>query len=972
MIWFFSMYASDFRSLLRIALPLCLLAVPAAGDTGPARLVADLVPGTVPISQFLSGFASVGNRTVFTRADDEHRTSLWVSDGTSQGTAALGVLCPTCAPGLLLGSTGSVAFYRVSLVNQDDPKFETRIWRTDGTPAGTFPVTEGFQAPFAPLSSLSSLAGNRLFFVACTPELGCEPWSSDGTWEGTAPVGEIVPGPGNADIQSVRDVAAAGARAFLIAGDSDATLSLWIADADAHTVKRLRGVPRARRLVALSGAGPGRVFFIGEDAQGGGLEIWTSDGTAAGTLPLTAFGPPDPFGYKDSYVFKTAAGRLWFQANDGTHGDELWSVGAAPGTLRRLTDFGDPAATVFDLQPSGGRLLFTASQRNGSKLWTSRGELRSTAPVTGCAGGCPRVASTLEPLGGGRFALFGGDRKGQGFWVTDGTGAGTRLLKRPERHYDQVQAVAAGGRALFEITSEYDIGELWITDGSPAGTFLATHGGPYWSHYYGWADDLAAGTAGGRLVFQVRTVLTTGETEALWTSDGTPAGSRPLPQAVQAMVGRSSEPRQLKPFRDGLLIQSCTGTSQELRFVHNIRTNTGVNSETTRLLSVPFEFCSNLGSVPVILGGDGGAGGVALLTAYAGGFGLWRTDGTAAGTFALVPGAAQGQTQDVTLFGGQAAFGLFTGDGNHPQTELWLTNGTPAGTRKLLDLPGVLAYQLTGIGNKLYFFVEELRGSDFVYRPWVSDGTPAGTHPLIPPTVDLKGSGLSYPEPAFLELGGRVFFRLGRGDGAVEIWSTDGTEAGTGPAITAASGMTNPRALTLAGGRLYFAARQADDPKGPFHPWVSDGTDATTELLGAGLAVQFVPFSPEDRPRFVELNGRVFFAAHDPAHGDELWSTDGTAQGTALVKDIAPGPFASYPRGLVAWQDRLWFRARDAVHGMELWSSDGSAAGTRLVQDVNPGAFWSQPLELTVTSQGLYFSANDSVHGRELWLLPAP
>lgn len=78
------MPASVFRPCFRLGLVLCFLAAPAAGDTGPARLVADLLPGTVPFSQFISGFASVGNRTVFTRSDDEHRTSLWVSDGTSQ------------------------------------------------------------------------------------------------------------------------------------------------------------------------------------------------------------------------------------------------------------------------------------------------------------------------------------------------------------------------------------------------------------------------------------------------------------------------------------------------------------------------------------------------------------------------------------------------------------------------------------------------------------------------------------------------------------------------------------------------------------------------------------------------------------------------------------------------------------------------------------------------------------------------
>jgi ELWxxDGT repeat protein len=243
-------------------------------ETGPARLVADLAPGSVPIQGSISCFMRLGSRAVFLRGEPDAGLSLWITDGTVEGTSALGVLCPPCQMAVALGSNGNVAFYKV---DASYPVFETAIWRTDGTPAGTFPLTNDL--PMETSSPAGSIQGGLLFFTACTAELGCELWSSDGSREGTAPVGEIVPGPGSADIQ---ELAAAGDRAFLIVGEPGGyPAALWVADGRTRGLRRLRTVPDARGLVA---AGADRAFF--RAWNGRGWEVWASDGTAAGTRPL--------------------------------------------------------------------------------------------------------------------------------------------------------------------------------------------------------------------------------------------------------------------------------------------------------------------------------------------------------------------------------------------------------------------------------------------------------------------------------------------------------------------------------------------------------------------------------------------------------------------------------------------------------------------------------------------------------------
>jgi ELWxxDGT repeat protein len=112
----------------------------------------------------------------------------------------------------------------------------------------------------------------------------------------------------------------------------------------------------------------------------------------------------------------------------------------------------------------------------------------------------------------------------------------------------------------------------------------------------------------------------------------------------------------------------------------------------------------------------------------------------------------------------------------------------------------------------------------------------------------------------------------------------------------------------------------------------------------------------------------MLFSAGTAAFGRELWGSDGTSAGTYMVKDINPGALDSNPAALVRSSDHfsltVFFRAEDGVHGGELWKSDGTEDGTVLVKDVNPGSAGSFPRSLTVVPRGLssitFFIADDA------------
>jgi ELWxxDGT repeat protein len=286
------------------------------GTAEGTALVKDLRPGTG--SSTPNTFTRVGDTLFFLADDGVHGRELWKTDGTTEGTVLVQDIRPgtgSSAPGNLQAAGNSLFFLA------DDGVHGRELWKSDGTTEGTVLVKD--LRPIGGSFFLSTAAlGGTLFFSTNDGIHGNELWKSDGTAEGTVLVKDIVPGAGSSMLAALYGVAS-GDTLYFQAHDGVHGTELWKTDGTAEGTVLVKdivpgtGSGLLNMSLATVGSRGGIVFPAVNDV--GSPVLWLSNGTAEGTQPVDA-SPLNPM------TFKVSGSRLFFIADEGEHGVELWSL----------------------------------------------------------------------------------------------------------------------------------------------------------------------------------------------------------------------------------------------------------------------------------------------------------------------------------------------------------------------------------------------------------------------------------------------------------------------------------------------------------------------------------------------------------------------------------------------------------------------------------------------------------------------
>jgi ELWxxDGT repeat protein len=432
--------------------------------------------------------------------------------------------------------------------------------------------------------------------------------------------------------------------------------------------------PYPESLVAFRGK-----LFFAANFEDGRRELWKSDGTPEGTVPVKQF-PAHPASASLSNL-TVVGSRLFFVVSDETHGSELWVTNGTEAGTHRVKDL-TPGSSFWGpdrLTAVGGRLLFfrylpeTPTTPARRELWRSNGTEAGTVLVSDLGPDTSLYVSSVVVKDTLYFVLSN-MAHGTELWKTDGTAAGTGLVK--DIHPGSGSAFPSDLRVLGE--------RVFFTAWDP------THG------------------------------------QAVWRTDGTEAGTQ---RVVDLVPGPDHSLTQVLGVIGHSLYFALREVSGPMRLYRLKDGDAGVSVKLVATLPSPSE------EQTLYITTFASSGGKLYFALALYGWGpaptheqLWVSDGTSSGTKMLHPEMSRYDEFGSSIFR-VADRVLFTGHEDATGLDLWMSDGTPGGTQLVQDISPShgtsFARNFIQVGLQVFFIAHDgAHGSEL----WVLPLQETNTH----------------------------------------------------------------------------------------------------------------------------------------------------------------------------------------------------------------------------------------------------
>jgi ELWxxDGT repeat protein len=714
------------------------------GTAVGTTLVKDINPG--PGNSYPSNFTLFNGLIYFNAYDDTHGYELWKTDGTSANTSLV--------QDIASGTTSSSPSYLTAIgtsylvFSAYDATDGTELRSYNGTTISTFDIVSGTngsnpysfayngsKALFIAYSGAvynvyytdgttysqvtgtyqypNSLAavGGTIYFEAYDATYGYELWSSSGTTAArisdiNSLTGSSYPG----------GFVASGSYLFFSAYNGT-NYYLYYTSGGAPTVVGTT----ATNPYSITSYGSGNVAFEGYTAANG-YELWKATVTGPAESLVADIQTGSASSYPSNMTF--AGSYVFFSADDGTHGQELW-----------LTDFSTTTTMVKDINtatdsnisiqtPTSAGYLMSAYDGTQQEIWKTDITTGGTAKVSSINPGSYAYPNFLGKTGSSYIFSAYNATYGYEPWKTDGVSTYsivTDIYAGANSSYPQNGAVMGGYVYFVAYDGTYGY-ELRRTDGTTTTLIKDIYPGTNGSYpqyltvigstLYFTADD---GTNGNEV----------------WKSDGTSGGTT-LVKNINLSGG--SYPNSLTALgttlyfnasdgSNGYELWKSDGTSLGTTLVKDINPSGDSYPQSLTVYNSTLYFTANDGTTGVE---------------------LWKSDGTSGGTVQvkdIVSGANSSYPSALTVAGSWLYFNAYTSANGY---ELWQTDGTSANTNMVKDIySGTLSSNisnLTNINSTLYFTATDITGT-LLYK---SNGSAAGTIPATSAGIVYDSPGKSY------------------------------------------------------------------------------------------------------------------------------------------------------------------------------------------------------------------------------------